>query len=424
MSQSDVTQDLRTVEDQPSNSIMGCAGQDNLDLLTERETTDSLQAVLHHSSMPTDDQTSRIFHLEQALDQALACLNDLRSRLRDQDLLESQLIKTEEFSSAQQQAIASLKEQLQRREDALQQQIVANQSHEKSIRQLKRELKRDFVQLEIPYLSAASGTPVHVDDEEAQQVIQLQQSRIQSLEVEAQLNQQSIQDLEQQLEDAKEDVQELSINLEQAQARLAQVDEQLARTWADLERQGSLNLTLRQVQNVAAERSTEIAALEKKLAIAQIKVEELETQLDKQNKLQAQWQQICQEREAERDYHCDRADSLRKDIDELQEQIVHQSKQNGEFETAIQHWKERYLANQRQIAYLKDLLVESFTDALPTEGDRIVVPPSLIELLQAIQMLDASESTEIVPISLAAAQRFNAQDVPEFLMRRRNFRAR
>lgn len=54
----------------------------------------------------------RVCALQQALDQALYSLTELRAQLQDQQWLESQLAKTEKYANVQQQAIAALKHQL------------------------------------------------------------------------------------------------------------------------------------------------------------------------------------------------------------------------------------------------------------------------------------------------------------------------
>ncbi|HEY9883488.1 MAG TPA: hypothetical protein V6C98_07740, partial [Thermosynechococcaceae cyanobacterium] len=54
----------------------------------------------------------RIRHLEQALDQSLASLSEMRLQMVDQRRLEAQLAATEDISNIQQRAIARLKLQL------------------------------------------------------------------------------------------------------------------------------------------------------------------------------------------------------------------------------------------------------------------------------------------------------------------------
>ncbi|HEY9887952.1 MAG TPA: hypothetical protein V6D02_06085, partial [Candidatus Obscuribacterales bacterium] len=54
----------------------------------------------------------RVCLLQQALDQALGSLHELKAQLRDKQWIEAQLANTEEYANAQQQAIAHLKQQL------------------------------------------------------------------------------------------------------------------------------------------------------------------------------------------------------------------------------------------------------------------------------------------------------------------------
>jgi chromosome segregation ATPase len=61
------------------------------------------------------DQLERIGQLEQALEQSLTSLNELKQKLKDQHLLETQLAATEEIANLQQQAITQLKQQVTQR---------------------------------------------------------------------------------------------------------------------------------------------------------------------------------------------------------------------------------------------------------------------------------------------------------------------
>ncbi|MBV8886318.1 MAG: hypothetical protein JO235_20320 [Chroococcidiopsidaceae cyanobacterium CP_BM_RX_35] len=64
------------------------------------------------SMSPEPNQTERMNQLEQALEQSLASLNELRQKLTDQQLLETQLVATEKIANLQQQAINELQRQL------------------------------------------------------------------------------------------------------------------------------------------------------------------------------------------------------------------------------------------------------------------------------------------------------------------------
>ena len=58
------------------------------------------------------NQRERIEQLEQALEQSLASISELKLQLKDQHLLETQLAATEEIANIQQQAINELQRQL------------------------------------------------------------------------------------------------------------------------------------------------------------------------------------------------------------------------------------------------------------------------------------------------------------------------
>lgn len=68
-------------------------------------------------------QTERIRALEQALDQSLASLDDLRSQVVNQQFLEQQLASTEAFANVQQQAIHQLKLQFAQEKAELEAQL-------------------------------------------------------------------------------------------------------------------------------------------------------------------------------------------------------------------------------------------------------------------------------------------------------------
>lgn len=58
------------------------------------------------------EEQERIFHLEQALDQALHYLDELNARVKHQAMLQEQVMLTEEYAYVQHQAIARLKDDL------------------------------------------------------------------------------------------------------------------------------------------------------------------------------------------------------------------------------------------------------------------------------------------------------------------------
>ncbi|MEL6382131.1 MAG: hypothetical protein AAFQ89_06610 [Cyanobacteria bacterium J06626_18] len=67
---------------------------------------------MHQSSSLDFKLVQRVCLLQQALDQALAALQDLRSQVQDKEWIETQLANTEKYANVQQQAIAQLKQHL------------------------------------------------------------------------------------------------------------------------------------------------------------------------------------------------------------------------------------------------------------------------------------------------------------------------
>lgn len=66
---------------------------------------------MHRSSLDFK-LVQRVCLLQQALDQALASLAEMRDQIEDKHLIETQLIHTEKYANVQQQAIAQLKQHL------------------------------------------------------------------------------------------------------------------------------------------------------------------------------------------------------------------------------------------------------------------------------------------------------------------------
>jgi DNA repair exonuclease SbcCD ATPase subunit len=345
------------------------------------------------------ERVNRIYHLEQALDQALTYLDELRQQLQEQSILEAQLAKTEAFASVQQQAIARLKQQLQ---------------------QLQHTLgSRDQVILSIlGIMASAALLPPQstLVESQIQEALDTPKQLTLDLEIDGGDSGQVLE-LEMQLTAAQQHIQDLSALVTQLETHLKQAN-------AGLDKQQVLELTLRQTKALVTERNTTIAALQKDLAIAQIKVEELETQLAKQLKVQAKWQQNCQELEEERDRSQTRLVASEKEIVEMQEQILQQARQASEYEAAVQHWKDRYLASQRQIIQLKDLLEHALPQSLSESDTHIPINTALIELLTALQDITDPELSDPLPLSAVPSPRFNKLDLPDFLIRRRNYRSR
>jgi chromosome segregation ATPase len=316
---------------------------------------------LAQSHVLEQQRIARIYHLEQALDQALACLSDLRMKLQDQQILEAQLATTEEFAYVQQQAIVHLKQQL---------------TYQRQILEAR--------------ISEAQG------QHQTAQILSTTEAMTQAQHAE----------------------------LERLQARIAQDWTKIQTHRSSLEQQiGNLKSSLRRTKTLASEQEIAITSLKQDLAIAQIKVEELETQLAKQVRLQARWQQNCYEAEGLRDRYQTRVAELEQQVSEMQEQIFAQARQSGEYEAAVQHWKDRYLDSHRQIAQLKELLDQTLSQAMGDSDTNAMLDPALLKLLLAIQSRMSSEETSPNFPSLSTS-RFSTLDLPDFLVRHRSYRPR
>ena len=310
------------------------------------------------------EQAERIQHLEKALDQSLASLEDLRRQLIDQQFLEAQLASTEEISNIQQQAITQLKWQLQQQQQTLATQQQLNQS--------QSQLLQDFLTLlETP----TDNHPLQPEP------LNAQPSRARHLAQALQARQAEIEQLETELERAHE-----ALQIQQAQIDLLQQAH-----------------TVRQSLNESP--------LDGELFKAQSKIQDLETHLSRQMTNQAMLQHTCQELEQTRDRYQTRITELEQQTAEMQEQILKQAQQASEYETAIQHWKDRYTQNQTCVNRLRDLLAESLTEP----------SPEITEVLAQLQSITNLTETEAATLPVSKGIK---KDVPDFLMRRQRYRVR
>lgn len=375
------------------------------------------------------ERLARIYHLEQALDQALACLDDLRLQIHDQEFLEAQLATTEEFAYVQQQAIARLKLQLAQQRQAMESQALKNQEREQAVQALldmtetmaqaqRGEMERLRARLAHDQSAVeAHRTRLEKQLHDLQTALEARQHRILELETESLASRSQTASLEVQLSTAQAQIRQLCISLSQHQSSLANLETQLAQAQIVPE-------TAPIAQPAAAALSVPPSAAPPELALAETKVEELEIQLAKQVKLQARWQQSCQELEAERDRSTVRIETLEREAAEMQEQILLQAQQASEYETAVQHWKDRYFASQQQITQLKELLERALPQHATEPNGQLVLFPELSELLVAVQELLSAGESEISPLPALPSPRFASLDLPDFLIRRRNYRAR
>lgn len=320
-------------------------------------------------------QIERIHHLEQALDQSLAFQEELRSQLANQQFLESQLASTEEIANIQQQAITQLKQQL-----AQQRQLLAAQQGEVEQGQHLGNASR---------LSASSQTKDSLLHQRG--VIPDASSSVQ-LSLLDQIN-----------------LPELMQRLAEREASVHQLETELHRAHIALQEQQALidafqTFTVRRSAGDLADIS-----LDGELFTAYCKIQELETQLSKQTTSQVMLQHTFQELEQIRDRHQSRIAELETQTAVMQEQILKQAQQSSEYETAVQHWKDRYQSLQSYLTQIKHLLEQT----LPNP------PAPIAELLTTLQTVTSNTTEEPAVPPVSRSPRI---DLPDFLIRRHRYR--
>jgi chromosome segregation ATPase len=133
----------------------------------------------------------------------------------------------------------------------------------------------------------------------------------------------------------------------------------------------------------------------------------LEAELAKHLQTQAFLQQACSEMEQDREQDQRRILELENQSAEMQEQILRQAQQASEYETAIQHWKDRFYQLQNQMLSILELY-----DQLSEP-----IPDAIAALLDQLPQPTASEQMQSLRRALP-----RRSDLPEFLQRRRGGR--
>ncbi len=392
-----------------------------------------------------DEQLSRIYHLEQALDQALLYLDELRVQVRDQGILETQLATTEEFSSIQQQAIAQLKLQLERQQQATEMyragmgdrdQIFAQlierintaaEEHSATLDQFQQRLDTDRNE------TAAHYRRFERTIKELQSELENRQRQILTLEADALSAHSRVVELEMQLSASNQRIQELYARLGEQASQSSSVANVPAEWDSSLEPEDGAD----GLASNGADRNGDYleqrdrplnadpllldvpgsqSAIQK-LARAMLRIQELEDQMDQQGRQVAKLQHQCDELQTERDRQHARIADLDHQSAEMQEQILKQAKEASEYEAAVQHWKDRYISGQRQMHQLRELLQQMLPDrrTLDDDGDEWQV---LTELLSVIDVALTPEHEDILD-DAGVVPHFSTLDVPDFLLKRR-----
>lgn len=369
------------------------------------------------------ERQTRIHHLEQALDQALTCLDELRLQVQHQQVLEIQLADTENYASVQQQAIVRLKLQLADQQQALEAQVLETQQRDQAIQELlatiegmtqaqHREVERlrsRLAQDQFEVQTHRSRLDKYLHDLQA--ALESRQHRVTELESETLASRTLATRLQNQLETAHQQIKELSGRLSQHQFQLVQLETQLEQSQPK-----------RQMAGSEAESSGRRSGNHAQSGLAEIAENRL-TQLAHQ----ARWQQ--QDLEAERTQLHHRVVELEQQVAEMQEQILRQAKQETEYETAVQYWKDQQTLSQQRLNQVKQMtrqwLKQSASEANPCLTDLL----DILQIQHPDQPLDQSasgpskaEGSEVaqpIPPLPLPLPRLTTVELPEFLVRRR-----
>ena len=325
-------------------------------------------------------QSERIDQLEQALEQSLTSLNELRQKLKDQQILETQLAVTEEIANLQQKAITQLKRQLAQQQQSLDVQIPKTQRTQffQFFQDFLRGVKTlaQTQQPELEYLKSPANqnrvlpraTQNWLGQKLPEQHMCLAQQQKLELESEILSPNPLLVSLVTQLTEASGQVESLWQQLSERTAALTQCSVEIEKS-----------------QIWALEQGTTIALLKQNLATNQLKVEALETDLAQQRLPQARFKHAYLELEREYDQALARITQLQQIIVALQEQVLQQSQQAGEYEAAVQYWKNQYLESLNLVLQLKEVLGQ----LLPDSADESA-------LLEAVQSLVAAKAKKPV----------------------------
>ena len=399
---------------------------------------ETLRTELRQARSLSHEQSERIRHLEQALDQSLTSLGEMQLQVVNQHLLEAQLASTEEISNIQQQAIGRLKLQLGQQQQALTAQLNDTQARDRALQTLLNTMAAltQEQQQALEQLQAQLAC----DRADIQTYQQRLEEQLERLQVNRTAQQEQTLALEPPSPDARTLAEPLATRLEQAQAHvntlsqilsdrqiaLRHLDAELQQAYLALQEQQALLERLQQSRLPRPAATVTIApatavselgapAIAAELVAAQAKIVALEAQAAKQTTAQAMLRHACQELEEERDRQQARMTELESQTTDMQEQILRQAQQASEYETAIQHWKDRCFSSQSDVLKLKT----SLEHALPNP------PADVSDVLAAL--LAAADETEPSSPALLKTTSFNREprvDLPDFLLRRRNHKTR
>jgi hypothetical protein len=255
----------------------------------------------------------RVCHLQQALDQALYSLEDLKEQVQDQQWLESQLATTEKYANVQEQAIAYLKSQLTHlntTQSSLLQTMTALldewADHQQStLNRLQFQVQQGEMELQT-YLQ-------HVRDQcqDGQNLAESDGTPTLELEVEVMVARSMAVSLGGQLQSARYYIQTLAAMVHHHHADLAHLTGALQATLAAIHEATAVEPQVDAGQCADHGLATqtppgpenEITSMRHALRVQQVRIHELELALADQLGRQTQLKQRCQTLAVERDHY-------------------------------------------------------------------------------------------------------------------------
>lgn len=279
----------------------------------------------------------RICDLQQALDQALDSLDELQERVQDQQLVESQLAKTEKYSNVQQKIIHQLQQQLAHKEQWQSHVAVELMRVVESLVEAQQiELERLHVRLSqsqaevqdyLLRLQDQFQTPDTVPPSPLQEKL--------ALESEVMVARSLTVSLWTQLQSAQDHIYALGEVVSHYQTTLATLESSLEggvpKSLPPMLGSGDRSTELRGIEGDAQAETFEIALVQE-LKTKQLRIDELQAELAEQFRMQTRLKQRCQELAAERDHHKRRTAELQEQISDLQTQILHRESRMIKYE--------------------------------------------------------------------------------------------
>lgn len=362
---------------------------------------------LHRATEDQDDLQQRIWLLEQALEQCQLYIDELKSQLADQAFLEEQLARTEEFSHIQKQAILTLKNQLANRQEL--------QTELETLQQSKVKLSERLAEREASIrLKDAELANLRTQVADEHLALDRLQDQTERLSVQIQSCQETAVHETQQRIIAQTTAERLRTQLRDSEIAIQTLEVQLHEARVSHTHQQEIIAALQNANKSDSHKNQAIQSLSTSLLKAQNTILDLETQLSSQLIVQAQFQHSTQEFAEKAQSWQNRSEEFEQQVAELQEQILHQAQQASEYETAIQHWKDRCLTADQTISQMKQVLEHVLSDRT---GSDLPFPP---KLEAAISELSKTCLSDITDTDAMTTRKNIKLDLPALLYRWRN----